>query len=187
MGWNCRGKDSQPFCGVQSDWLRLRPKTHAAPKRFRLAPNPPILPFVWRFLPPRFRFRVPFPHIMKRLPALFFAATLVAASASAQDWARERIEKSPRHLEWVTVKHDAREVGAYIGYPEVKDKATAVIVIHEIYGVFEGARSVVDEFAEAGYIAIAPDLLWGLGAKGGVTSELNSTEERRVGKECRSR
>lgn len=113
---------------------------------------------------------------MKRLVALLVAAACAAVSATAQDWARARIDKSPRHLEWVTVKHDSREVGCYVGYPEVKDKATAVIVIHEIFGLSDWARSVVDEFAEAGYIAIAPDLLWGLGAKGGGTSELNSTE-----------
>jgi carboxymethylenebutenolidase len=110
--------------------------------------------------------------------SLVLAATLLVAAttATAQDWAKARLDKSPRHLEWITVKHDSREVGAYVGYPERKDKAPAVIVIHEIFGLSDWARSVVDEFAEAGYIAIAPDLLWGLGAKGGGTSELNSTE-----------
>ena len=110
--------------------------------------------------------------------SLLLLAALVAAvsSASAQDWAKARLEKSPRHLEWVTVKHDGREIGCYVGYPEVKNKATAVLVIHEIYGLTDWARSVVDELAEAGYIAIAPDLLWGLGAKGGGTSELTSSE-----------
>jgi len=29
---------------------------------------------------------------------------------AAQDWARARLEKSPRHREWVTVKHDGRSV-----------------------------------------------------------------------------
>jgi carboxymethylenebutenolidase len=113
---------------------------------------------------------------MKRLLLSLTAAFGVVTAASAQDWAKARIEKSSRHLEWVTVKHDSREVGCYVGYPEVKNKAPAVIVIHEIFGLSDWARSVVDEFAEAGYIAIAPDLLWGLGAKGGGTSELNSTE-----------
>lgn len=112
---------------------------------------------------------------MKRLSFLLVAA-LAASTASAQDWAQARIEKSPRHLEWTTLKHDAREVGAFVGYPEVKGKATAVVVIHEIYGLSDWARSVVDEFAEAGYIAIAPDILWGQGAKGGGTSELSSSE-----------
>lgn len=112
-------------------------------------------------------------HTLFVLVVAFFAAAL---PAFAQPWALARIEKSPRHLEWVTVKHDGREVGCYVAYPEVKNKATAVLVIHEIFGLSDWARSVADEFAEAGYIAIAPDLLWGQGAKGGGTSELSSTE-----------
>lgn len=115
---------------------------------------------------------------MKRLllPLVALAFGLSLNSARAQDWARARLDRSSRHLEWVTVKHDGREVGCYVGYPEVKDKAPAVIVIHEIYGLSDWARTVVDQLAEAGYIAIAPDLLWGQGAKGGGTSELNSSE-----------
>ena len=107
---------------------------------------------------------------------LLLLALFATTAASAQDWAKARIEKSPRHLEWVTVKHDGREVGCYVGYPEVKDKATAVLVIHEIFGLSDWARGVVDELAEAGYIAIAPDLLWGAGAKGGGTAELSSDQ-----------
>ncbi len=109
---------------------------------------------------------------MKRLLFVCTAALFAAASTSAQDWAKARVEKSSRHLEWVTVKHDSREVGCYIGYPEIKDKATAVVIIHDIYGLSDWARSVVDQFAEAGYIAITPDLLWGTGSKGGGTAEL---------------
>ena len=80
---------------------------------------------------------------------------------TAQDWAKARLEKSPRHGEWVKIKHGDREVNSFITYPEVKDKATAVVVIHEIFGLTDWARSVTDELAEAGYIAIAPDLLSG--------------------------
>jgi len=76
------------------------------------------------------------------------------------DWAKARLENSPRHGEWVMVTHDDREVNCFITYPEVKDKATAVIVIHEIFGLTDWVRGVTDQLAEAGYIAIAPDLLW---------------------------
>lgn len=96
---------------------------------------------------------------MKRifLPAL---AVITVWVASAQDWAKSRLEKSPRHSEWVMLKHGDRQVNCFITYPEVKEKATAVVVIHEIFGLTDWARSVTDELAEAGYIAIAPDLLW---------------------------
>jgi carboxymethylenebutenolidase len=96
----------------------------------------------------------------------------VAISATAQDWAKQRLEKSPRHQEWVKVKNGNRMVNSFIVYPEVKNKATAVIVIHEIFGLTDWVRSVADQLAEAGYIAIAPDLLSGAGPNGGGSSEL---------------
>lgn len=98
---------------------------------------------------------------------LALAAGLLAASAApAQDWAKARLEKSPRHGEWVKVKHDGREVQAFVVYPEVKEKATAVVVVHEIFGLTDWVRLVADQLAEAGYIAIAPDLLTTKDGKG---------------------
>ena len=104
------------------------------------------------------------------LPALL--ALSVALPISAQDWAKARLEKSPRHLEWVKVKNGERQVNCFIAYPEVKDKAPVVIVIHEIFGLSDWVRGVTDQLAEAGYIAIAPDLLSGSAPGGGGTAEL---------------
>ncbi|PWT87832.1 MAG: carboxymethylenebutenolidase [Blastocatellia bacterium] len=89
-----------------------------------------------------------------------------------QDWAKQRLAKSSRHQEWVKVKNGNREVSSFIVYPEVKNKATAVVVIHEIFGMSEWVQSLTDQLAEAGYIAIAPDLLSGMGPNGGGTSSL---------------
>jgi carboxymethylenebutenolidase len=97
---------------------------------------------------------------------------LAAFPAAAQDWAKARLEKSPRHLEWVKVKHGQREVNCFLAFPEVKEKATAVVVIHEIFGLSDWVRGVADQLAEAGYIAIAPDLLSGSAPGGGGTAEL---------------
>src|SRR5450432_116292 len=91
--------------------------------------------------------------------ALLFCTALGLESAVAQDWAKERLNKSPRHSEWVDLKHGDRTVKAFVVYPEVKTKAPAVLVIHEIFGLTDWARNLADELAEAGYIAIAPDLL----------------------------
>jgi carboxymethylenebutenolidase len=96
---------------------------------------------------------------------------LTAPLARAQDFAKQRLEKSPRHQEWVEVKHGDRSVHSFVVYPEVKEKATAVLVIHEIFGLTDWVRSVADQLAEAGYIAIAPDLLSGMGPKGGKTED----------------
>ncbi|HEY2827399.1 MAG TPA: dienelactone hydrolase family protein [Pirellulales bacterium] len=92
------------------------------------------------------------------------------------DWAKKRLDDSPRHGEWVKVNHDNREVNCFITYPEVKDKATAVIVIHEIFGLTDWVRGVTDQLAEAGYIAIAPDLLWGKAPNGEGTDALIKAE-----------
>ena len=99
--------------------------------------------------------------------------TLAALSVSGQDWARQRLDKSPRHHEWVTVKHDGRSVETLIAYPETKDKAPVVLVVHEIFGLTDWAEEVADEIAEAGYIAIEPDLLSGMGPHGGRTPEFS--------------
>src|SRR5712664_3009050 len=109
---------------------------------------------------------------MKPVKVIAAIVCLMTANLLAQDWAKARLEKSPRHGEWVTVKHGDREVKCFITYPEVKDKAAAVIVIHEIYGLSDWVRGVTDQLAEAGYIAIAPDLLSGTAPGGGGTAEL---------------
>lgn len=106
-------------------------------------------------------------------PVLTLSVALLATSAAAaQDPAKARLEGSPRHGEWVKVRQGDREVQSFVVYPEVKEKATAVVVIHEIFGLSDWVRGVADQLAEAGYIAIAPDLLSGQGPKGGGTAEL---------------
>lgn len=103
---------------------------------------------------------------------LVIVAWLAGVTVQAQDWAKARLEKSPRHLEWVKIKQGNREVNSFIAFPEVKEKATAVVVIHEIFGLSDWVRGVADQLAEAGYIAIAPDLLSGAAPGGGGTAEL---------------
>jgi len=101
----------------------------------------------------------------------------LAAQAFSQDWAKARLEQSPRHREWVTLKHDGRALQAYVVYPEVKRKATVVVLIHEIFGLSDWAKEMADELAAAGYIVVAPDLLSGMGPKGGGSSEFAGREE----------
>jgi carboxymethylenebutenolidase len=93
-----------------------------------------------------------------------------AASLHAQDWAKQKLDASPRHREWVTITHDGRKIQAFVVYPEVGHKAPVVIVIHEIFGLSDWARSMADDIAAAGYIAVAPDLLSGMGPGGGGSS-----------------
>jgi carboxymethylenebutenolidase len=112
------------------------------------------------------------------------AANSVRVEVSeTQDWAKTRLAKSPRHQEWVKVKHGNREVNSFIVYPEVKTKATAVVVIHEIMGLTDWVQSLTDQLAEAGYVAIAPDFLSGMGANGGGTTTF--TDRNAVGQAIR--
>ncbi len=96
--------------------------------------------------------------------------TIGVSPSLSQDWARARLEKSPRHQEWVAVKNGDRIVHSFVVYPESKEKTSAVVVIHEIMGLTDWVMSVCDQLAEEGYIAIAPDLLSGMGPGGGRTT-----------------
>jgi len=88
-------------------------------------------------------------------------ALLASEAVSAQDWAQAALQKSPRHQEWTTVKHDGRSVETYVVYPESKDKRPVVVVIHEIFGMTDWVEDLSDQLTAAGYIAVAPDLLLG--------------------------
>jgi carboxymethylenebutenolidase len=100
---------------------------------------------------------------MKRIVCAM-ALVLAAQSISAdevKDFGKERLNGSPRHGEWVEFESGDRTIKAFVVYPERKDKAPVVLVIHEIFGLTDWARSLCDELAENGVIAIAPDLLSG--------------------------
>lgn len=112
--------------------------------------------------------------ILLALAGAFLFAQNAAAQEWSQAWARERIAKSPRHSEWVSVKHDGRSVETLVVYPETKDKRPVVLVIHEIFGLSDWAQELADEVAAAGYIAVAPDLLSGMAPGGGRTRDFAS-------------
>jgi carboxymethylenebutenolidase len=102
---------------------------------------------------------------------LMLGLATCAALVSAQDWARAKVDKSPRHREWVTVTHNGRKVETFVAYPEASKNTPVIIVIHEIFGHSDWVENVTDEFAAAGYIAISPDLLSGTAPNGGRTSD----------------
>lgn len=81
--------------------------------------------------------------------------------------ATARLNTSPRHGEYATVDAGGTPVKVWVVYPERKDKAPVAIVIHEIFGLTDWIRSVADQLAADGFIAVAPDLLSGKGPSGG--------------------
>ena len=92
----------------------------------------------------------------------------------------ERLEQSPRHHEWVDIEYGDRTVTGFLVYPEVSEKVPAIIVIHENRGLNDWARSFADQIAEAGYIALAPDLLSGEGPDGGGTASFENSDAART-------
>jgi carboxymethylenebutenolidase len=108
---------------------------------------------------------------MKRSTLIALLVLIAAPFASAQDWAKAALAKSPRHSEWVTLKHDGRSVETFVVYPESKGKTPVVLIIHEIFGMSDWVQELADEVAAAGYIAVAPDLLSGMGPNGGRSSD----------------
>ncbi len=89
--------------------------------------------------------------------------------------ATKALTDSPRHGEWVTLPLDAEgakdapTLKVWVSYPERKDKAPVVLVIHEIFGLTDWVRAVADTLAAEGFIAVAPDFLSGMGPGGGGT------------------
>lgn len=114
---------------------------------------------------------------MKNLTLAFI--TIFSFSITAQDYAVNQLENSPRHHEWVEVKYGDRVVHCFVAYPENSEKALTVIVIHENRGLNDWARSFTDQIAEAGYIAIAPDLLSGASDKYEKTKDYPTSDEAR--------
>ena len=111
---------------------------------------------------------------MKRFTLVSLLILFAAPFAAAQDWAKAALEKSARHREWVTVKHDNRAVETFVVYPESKGKTPVVLIIHEIFGMTDWVQDLADQVATAGYIAVAPDLLSGMGPNGGRSSDFAS-------------
>lgn len=117
------------------------------------------------------------------------ATGTVVPSASAQQSpglppgaadAAARIQSSPRHAEWVTVKTSPTDsVVAWVVFPERSTRAPVVIVVHEIFGLSTWVRGVADQLAADGFIAIAPDLLT-MKRGGNLTSEWASDSARAV-------
>jgi carboxymethylenebutenolidase len=100
-----------------------------------------------------------------------------AAQQARQAWATEKLAKSPRRNEWVTIPNGSRKLKGWIDYPGVKyrdvkyhnlkAKVPVVLVLHEVFGLTDSTRNTADEIAALGYITISPDMLSGYGPSGG--------------------
>lgn len=84
-----------------------------------------------------------------------------AIPAGAADVA-QRLQNSPRHAEWAMIPAapgSRDSIAAWVVFPERRDNAPVVVVVHEIFGLSNWVKGVADQLAADGFIAIAPDLL----------------------------
>jgi carboxymethylenebutenolidase len=110
---------------------------------------------------------------------LIHEATSTQRLSPGEEEAKGVLEKSPRHGEYVDVKVPGSQqaIRTWVVYPERKDKAPVVLVIHEIFGLSDWIRSVADQLAADGFMAVAPDLISGKGPGGGNTDSVTSRDD----------
>jgi carboxymethylenebutenolidase len=117
---------------------------------------------------------------------IFFSTSLLAQEKPSpkhdlfppgEENARAVLDKSPRHGEWIDISYDGKTpIRTWIVYPERKDKAPVILIIHEIFGLSDWIRSVADQLAKEGFIAVAPDFISGFGPNGGGSSSVSSRD-----------
>jgi carboxymethylenebutenolidase len=110
-------------------------------------------------------------------PAPAAAARVGEPLPPSEQGAKERLERSPRHGEYVNVSSGGVPIRTWVVYPERKTKAGVVLVIHEVYGLSDWIRAVADQVAQEGFIAVAPDLISGRGPGGGGTESVSTRDE----------
>jgi carboxymethylenebutenolidase len=123
-------------------------------------------------------------HALAALLLLFSAPRVHAAGDAptlppSEETAKDRLNASPRHGEFVKVDVQGTPVRTWVVYPERKDRAPVVVVIHEIFGLTDWIRAVADQLAAEGFVVVAPDLLSGKGPGGG-GSEAYATRDDAV-------
>ena len=71
----------------------------------------------------------------------------------------QTVRPSDIHSEYVKFLSGRDTITAYLAYPERRDPAPVVIVIHEIFGMSDFIRQTTEQLAKDGFVALAPDLL----------------------------
>ena len=127
------------------------------------------------------RLLVSFPFLFSLLlgSVIFSISPEESPFPPGEETAKAALDKSPRHGEYVDIKLPGGQTSlkAWVVYPERKDRAPVIIVIHEIFGLSEWIRAVTDQLARDGFIGVAPDLISRKGPGGGNTDSVTSRDE----------
>ena len=115
---------------------------------------------------------------MKRI-VLMLLVGLCAQHIHAQDWAKARLEKSPRHHERVNIQQGDRAIATMVVYPDAKAKKPMVVLIPDRAVLTDWFQSFADQVAGMGYLVLAPDLSSGGGLPAGqqITTDLNAVAD----------
>jgi carboxymethylenebutenolidase len=96
----------------------------------------------------------------------------------ANGWnAPSTVARTKLRHEWVDIPVGTAKVHTWIEYPDGDAKTGVVVVMSYEAGLDDWMRSVADELATDGYIAIAPDVLTGFGPNGGNYDAFKSPDE----------
>ncbi len=69
--------------------------------------------------------------------------------------------------EWMDIPMGSGKISTWIEYPAGEAKAPVVLLMHYDAGLDDLQRAIADQLATDGFIVIEPDLLSGLGPRGG--------------------
>lgn len=106
-------------------------------------------------------------HFVDELQWAARQAAPANASLPADDMgAAARLAASPRKGEYVTIDVGGSPMTAWVVMPAGTGPAPVVVVVQEVFGLADWIRGVADQLAAEGFIAIAPDLLSGMGPNG---------------------
>jgi carboxymethylenebutenolidase len=96
--------------------------------------------------------------------ATLLVAVLALGTGAGATWFATRVPRPATQLptthgEWVYLHVGPDSLRTYVAYPERRDKAPTMVVIHEIFGLTDWEPTVADRLAGQGFIAAVPDLL----------------------------
>lgn len=104
--------------------------------------------------------------------------SMAPTSAALESGIESRLNESPRHQEWVDIQNGDKTIRTWVVYPQTDGQTPVVLLIHENRGLSDWVRAMADQVAEAGYIAVAPDLLSGYGEDRMSTAEFPNDDAR---------
>jgi carboxymethylenebutenolidase len=91
--------------------------------------------------------------------------------------AKQLLNTMSRHREWLQVDTESGPVFAFVVYPDRSNPGPVVLLGERGLGATDWARAAADQVAAAGFIAIVPDVLTGLGPNGGATDSFTNEHE----------